>query len=178
MELVPEEQQGTVVRITSRAVLPAVCLTILLVLLAACGAEEEAAQFRESPPAPEVAPSEVVARLASDPQFGGIVEPAPVGNPDITEGTPVAVRLQDPGGSGVYAYDPAVITVAAGEPVIFTLVSESEFHTFTISELGLDAQVEANESLSFGFQFDEPGTYSLVCIPHEALGMVGAVVVQ
>ncbi len=168
-----------VFRITSRAVLPAVFVTILVGLLAACGtAEEEAAQFRQSPPAPEVAPSEVVARLATDPQFGGLVEPTPVGNPDITEGTPIAVRLQDPGGSGVYAYDPGTITVSAGEPVIFTLVSESEFHTFTIAEFGLDAQVEANESLSFGFQFDEPGTYNLVCIPHESLGMVGAVVVQ
>ena len=166
-------------RITSRAVLPAVFLTVLLGLLGACGAaEEEVAQFRESPPAPTVAPSEVVAKLATDPQFGGIVEPTPVGNPDITDGTPVAVRMQDPGGSGVYAYDPATITVNAGEPIIFTLVAESEFHTFTIAEFGLDAQVEANESLSFGFQFDEPGTYSQICIPHESLGMVGAVVVQ
>ncbi len=167
-----------VFRITSRAALLTVLLTVLLGLLAACGTEEEVVQYRESPPAPAVASSEVVARLASDPQFGGLVEPAPVGNPDITEGTPVAVRLRDPGGSGVYAYDPGQLSFSVGEAVIFTLVAESEFHTFTISDLGLDAQVEAGEALSFGFQFSEPGVYSLICIPHEALGMVGTVVVQ
>ena len=167
-----------VLSFTSRVALLTVLLTVLVGLLAACGAEEEVVQYRESPPAPEIAPEEVVARLATDPQFGGLVEPTPVGDPDITEGTPIAVRLQDPGGSGVYAYDPGTIAVNAGEPIIFTLVAESEFHTFTIAEFGLDAQVEANDAITFGFQFDEPGTYSLVCIPHEALGMVGTVVVQ
>lgn len=167
-----------VLKIASRAALPAVCLTILLGLLAACGADEAVTQYRDSPPPPEGAPAELVAKLATDPMFGGPVEQAPVGNPDITEGTPVAVRLQDPGGSGVYGYNPGQLTLSVGEAVIFTLVAETEFHTFTISELGLDAQVEAGEALSFGFQFSEPGVYNLICIPHEALGMVGSIVVQ
>ena len=167
-----------VLKIMTRAALPAVCLLLLLGALAACGAEEAAVEYRDSPPPPEAAPAEVVAKLATDPLFGGLVEPAPVGNPDITEGTPVAVMLQDPNGSGAYAYDPAQLTFAVGEAVIFTLVSETEFHTFTVSELGLDAGVEAGEALSFGFQFDEPGVYSLICIPHEVQGMVGSIVVQ
>ena len=167
-----------VLNFASRAALPAVCLTMLLGLLAACGAEESVIEYRDSPAPPDGAPAELVAKLATDPLFGGLVEQAPVGNPDITEGTPVAVKLQDPGGSGVYAYDPGQLSFSVGEAVIFTLVAESEFHTFTISDLGLDAQVEAGEALSFGFQFSEPGVYSLICIPHEALGMVGTVVVQ
>ena len=88
-----------VLNFASRAALLAVCLTILLGLLAACRAEESVIEYRDSPAPPDGAPAELVAKLATDPLFGGLVEQAPVGNPDITEGTPFAVKLQDPGGS-------------------------------------------------------------------------------
>ena len=39
-------------------------------------------------------------------------------------------------------------------------------------------EVEAGDTESLTFTFDEPGTYDLICIPHESLGMVGKIIVQ
>ncbi len=75
-------------------------------------------------------------------------------------------------------FDPADLTFDAGETVDFTFVGESVFHTFTVEELGIDVDVNGGETVSFEFTFDEPGTYTLICIPHQALGMVGTITVQ
>ena len=43
---------------------------------------------------------------------------------------------------------------------------------------GIDVEVEAEATESITFTFDKPGTYDLICIPHESLGMVATIVVQ
>ena len=50
-----------------------------------------------------------------------------------------------------------------------------EFHTFTVKELEIDIFINAGESVQEVVTFDQEGTFELVCIPHEALGMVGEV---
>lgn len=90
----------------------------------------------------------------------------------------ITVNLSDPGGSGEYAYIPDTLSFSVGESVQFTLVGESEFHTFTVEGLGIDEIVDAGEVVLFSFTFDKPGTYKLICIPHEANGMVGEILVQ
>ena len=72
----------------------------------------------------------------------------------------------------------ADLTFDAGETVDFTFVGESQFHTFTVEELGIDVDVGGGETVSFDFNFDEPGTYELICAPHQALGMVGTITVR
>ena len=60
----------------------------------------------------------------------------------------------------------------------FALVAEAEFHTFTVDELDIDVFMEAGETVRYTFTFDKPGTYKLICIPHQALGMTGEIVVE
>ena len=86
------------------------------------------------------------------------------------------VGLLDQGGN--YAFDPKELSFEAGQTVNFALTANSEFHTFTASALNLDAAVNAGETVRFSFTFEAPGTYDLICIPHEALGMVGTIIVQ
>lgn len=88
----------------------------------------------------------------------------------------LAVTLKDENGD--YAYDPEEITVDAGQTVKFALTSQGEFHTFTVDDLDIDLEVEAGDTQSLTFTFDEPGSYDLICIPHESLGMVGKIIVQ
>ena len=88
------------------------------------------------------------------------------------------VNLQDPGGSGSYAFSPSEFRFSVGETVTFTLASETEFHTFTVDDLGIDQDVNAGETVELTFTFDTPGTFQLICIPHEVLGMVGTITVQ
>ena len=89
-----------------------------------------------------------------------------------------SVRLEDPTGSGEYVFDPADLEFSSGETVTIALTSEREFHTFTVPELDIDIAVNAGETKAFVVSFDEPGSYRLICIPHEALGMTGTITVR
>ena len=77
-----------------------------------------------------------------------------------------------------YVFNPADITVNVGETVTLKLTSENEFHSFTVDDLGIDVEVDAGETEEITFTFSEAGTYELICIPHESLGMVGKIIVQ
>ena len=88
----------------------------------------------------------------------------------------ISIILQDE--SGIYAYDPPEITFAKGETVAIQLTSQKEFHTFTVDGLGIDVEVDSESTESLTFTFDKPGTYELICIPHESLGMIGTITVQ
>ena len=93
-------------------------------------------------------------------------------------GKRVDVVMKDPGKSGEYVYDPAEFTFERGEEVTLVLTSEGEFHTFTVPDLEIDVHVDAWKTKALTFTFDEPGTYELVCTPHETLGMTGVVTVR
>ena len=93
-------------------------------------------------------------------------------------GKRVDVNMEDPGKSGEYVYDPAEFTFARGEEVTLVMASEGEFHTFTVEELEIDVHVDAWKSKALTYTFDRPGTYRLVCIPHETLGMTGVINVR
>ena len=121
---------------------------------------------RISPPPPQAAPTVAVATQngASGQAAGG--------------GTPVEVAMQDIGGSGEYAYSPAEMTFSVGETVTFTLTSEAEFHTFEVDDLDIYIEVDAGDTATYTFTFDEAGTYDLICTPHNAQGMVGTITVN
>ena len=134
----------------------AILVALGVLMLVACGGEEPAPK-----PSPPIAP---IATLA----------PAPTPPPPPA----VVVALNDSGGRGPFAFEPTEFTFDAGELVTLTLISESQFHTFTVDGLGVDVSVKGGETVSVSFTFDEPGTYELICIPHQALGMKGTVTVQ
>ena len=145
-------------------------VTIISLALAACGgsAGPDPTATIESPPPPPTQPEPTPEDVAIDTPT---VEPP-------SAGTKVEVTAEDPGGSGAYAFDPDELTFSVGETVEFTITSETEFHTFTVDELGIDQAIRGSETAVVTFTFDEAGTFELICIPHEALGMVGTITVQ
>lgn len=90
----------------------------------------------------------------------------------------IQVVNRDPGGSGKYEFSPSEFVFTVGERVTFQVRAESEFHTFNVDNLGIDKSIDAGETIEFTHIFDKPGNYKLYCIPHEALGMVGTILVQ
>lgn len=97
-----------------------------------------------------------------------------------------------------HEFEPASLTVAAGETVRF-INDGGEAHTVTAYEEGIpedgayfasggfDSERDARRHVSEGLittgtvyevTFDQPGTYEYFCIPHEAHGMKGTVVVE
>ncbi len=93
-------------------------------------------------------------------------------------GKRVDVNMEDPGKSGEYVYDPAEFSFERGEQVTLVMTSEGEFHTFTVPELDIDVHVDAWKTKALTFTFDSPGTFELVCTPHETLGMTGVIAVR
>ena len=120
--------------------------------------------IRSSPPIPEPAPTQA---------------PDAAGQQEVIIGTPVTVNMTgvgtaaDPG-----VFDPVNLTFNVGEAVNFTFFAEDAFHSFTVSELEINVEVNAGESGGLDFVFDEAGAYEIICVPHEALGMVGTITVQ
>ena len=90
----------------------------------------------------------------------------------------VEVNLEDPRGSGEYIFDPSQLTLDVGETVTFVLKSETEFHTFTVVDLDIDVSIAGGERETLTCTFDKPGSFPLICIPHQALGMTGTVEVR
>jgi plastocyanin len=89
------------------------------------------------------------------------------------------------------AFEPKQIEVAAGQEVMWKNVGKVA-HTVTADKskaadpslVSIPAGTKAwdsgfvGEGQSFSRSFQEPGTYSYICIPHEGAGMVGSVVVR
>ena len=103
----------------------------------------------------------------------GVAEPTPPPNARAVD-----VSIEDCVGSVSCAFSPSEFEFETGETVRFRLAAESEFHTFTISELGIDEMVNARETRYLVVTFDRPGEYALICVPHESLGMTGAIAVR
>lgn len=138
--------------------------TVLSVLLAACGGGDEATATRVSPTPTLVPPA-----------------PTPT-TPPTPDGKIIEVTLVDKGQD--YQFNPADFTFKAGERVRLKLTSQSEFHTFTATDLPTQEGQEINvfvnggETVEFEFTPSQAGTFDLICVPHQLQGMVGTITVN
>ena len=132
--------------------------TVSLLVFAACGtsdqSEERSTPITLSPP--------TISSTVSDTNLGNLVK----------------IVNKDQGGSGEYGFYPSEFSFKIGEIVTFELTAETEFHTFTIDELDIDESVESRQTKTFTVTFTEAGEFQLYCIPHEAFGMVGKIIVD
>lgn len=136
-----------------------------------------------------VAPAAPAAPTAATPATGGTMAP-------ITGKTHEVKMVGDAKG---YRFEPAEITVKAGDGIKFTTVSGGPhnvaFDPATIpadSKAQLDAnmgpdkmgelssalKMNAGESVTISFGNIKPGAYPFHCTPHLAMGMKGVVTVQ
>ena len=99
-----------------------------------------------------------------------------------SDATVVTVLNTDPAGSGTYAYEPSVFSFKVGDTVTFVNIAETELHSFTIDDLGIDVDIDGattpGKQESVTITFDNPGVYALVCIYHEGNGMLGTITVE
>jgi plastocyanin len=102
------------------------------------------------------------------------------GEMDHDANTPVApgARPVELSGSS-YEYDPAEITIQAGEDMAIVLTATDIQHDFTIDGLDTHVAAEAGETAEGGLRADEPGTYTYYCSVegHREAGMEGTLTV-
>ena len=80
-----------------------------------------------------------------------------------------------------FEFDPAEITVTAGEDVAIVLTSEDLLHDFTIDELDAHVAADADETNEGGLHApDEAGRYAYYCTVsgHQEAGMEGTLIVE
>ena len=147
---------------SKRLMLQGLLAILLSVVIAACGGDGDdpaPTQVRASPPAPATAPT-VAAPVQASAGAGRVVR----------------IVNQDTGGSGEYAFNPAALNFKVGESVTFEVTAETEFHTFTVDDLGIDESLGAGETATFDYTFDKAGTFELICLVHPQ--MTGTITVQ
>jgi plastocyanin len=156
-------------KVYKRLLTLALLMGAVLIVFAACSDDSEdtapAVPERASPPIP---PAPAPAAQTS----------APAPSAPAVAGTAVSVGLNDAGGRGPFEFSSTDFNFKNGEVVNFSFTSDAQFHTFTVAELGIDVAVDGGDTVNFDFTFDKPGVYTLICIPHEALGMVGTITVE
>jgi uncharacterized cupredoxin-like copper-binding protein len=76
-------------------------------------------------------------------------------------------------------FNPKDITILNGQstPLILKNVGKKE-HTFTVKNLGIDAEVQPGKEKTITVKSQKPGTYELICRYHFQKGMVGKVIVK
>ena len=79
-----------------------------------------------------------------------------------------------------FAFDPAEVTVEAGEDIAIALTADDVLHDLVIDELGAHVAADRGETAEGGFRADEPGRYTYYCsVPgHRDAGMEGTLVVR
>lgn len=91
---------------------------------------------------------------------------------------PVVVGAEGNGGN--FAYEPAAVAVSPGTSVVWEWTGLGGQHNVLSrdpSDFEFDSGNPAVESDPFEHSFGSPGVGLYVCVPHESLGMKGAVVV-
>lgn len=134
----------------------------LVVLLGLSCGGDSAVQPPSSPKAQPTAPSTQPPAQPPAPPAGDVVK----------------VENQDIGGSGEYIFVPSTFNFAVGQTVTFEMSAETEFHTFTVDDLDIDEEMDAGETITFTYTFNRAGQFEIICIPHQAFGMTGVIVVE
>jgi len=79
-------------------------------------------------------------------------------------------------GSDGFLFAPPAIAVDAGTTVTWEWTGQGGTHNVVAEDGTFDSgTAEAGEGTTYEYTFEETGTYQYVCVPHESLGMVGAV---
>ena len=103
----------------------------------------------------------------------------------------LAVNIEVGDEVGSFKFSPDVATVAAGEPIVFTLIGEVGHNVIfdtagapdpVVAELSA-ASMGENDLLSedeptHKIKISTPGTYTYFCTPHKSANMKGTIIVK
>ncbi len=154
------------------------------VVLGACAGSDKKQDAAPATPAP-------VAATAATPTSGAAGTAAPI------TGKTVEVKMM--GDATGYRFEPANITVKAGDGIKFVVVSmiphnvafdaatipadvkaqlDANFGAGRASELSSTLMTAIGDSFTLSLGSIKPGTYAFYCTPHLAMGMKGTITVQ
>ncbi|WP_129112713.1 halocyanin domain-containing protein [Halegenticoccus tardaugens] len=93
---------------------------------------------------------------------------------DMTGESEVTVEV---GADDGFAYAPAAIEIDSGTTVVWEWTGEGGGHDVADADGEFESELLSDAGETFEHPFEESGTYTYSCTPHEAQGMKGVVVV-
>lgn len=142
-------------------------LAAIAVLAMACGGDKK--------PAP--AQPAAATKQATTPAPAAPAPAAPAAAPAPAPAAGATVITVDQN-ENPYRFGPAKFELQVGKDYTFDVRPGKEFHTFTIKDLKVDVQMNAGQGQKVPVKPAKAGTFKLVCVVHESLGMVGEIVVK
>ncbi|WP_101294750.1 halocyanin domain-containing protein [Halegenticoccus soli] len=97
---------------------------------------------------------------------------------DETGSDSVTVTVGAQGNGGGYAFDPPAVEISTGTTVVWEWTGEGGAHNVAAEDGSFESEMTDEKGYTFEHTFDAAGTYTYVCVPHETMGMKGAVVVE
>jgi halocyanin-like protein len=114
--------------------------------------------------------------------FGGSLDDVANYDGTVTDRTgqnEVRVTVGAEGNGGAFAFAPAAVRVSQGTTVVWEWTGDGGSHN-VVAESGADFESEltTEQGFTFEYTFENVGTVTYVCEPHETLRMRGGVVVE
>ena len=99
------------------------------------------------------------------------------GTADRTGEESVTVTVGARGNNGSFAFDPPAVRVDPGTRVVWEWNGKGGAHNVVAEDGAFESEMVGEKGYTFEQTFDSAGVHRYVCVPHEAMGMRGAVVV-
>jgi len=97
------------------------------------------------------------------------------GTVDMRDADEVTVNV---GANDGLSFGPAAVAVSSGTTVVWEWTGQGGDHNVSATDGEFESDTAGEEGHTFEHTFEEAGTYTYVCTPHEAVGMKGAVYVE
>ncbi|ELZ84862.1 halocyanin precursor-like protein [Haloferax elongans ATCC BAA-1513] len=97
---------------------------------------------------------------------------------DETGSDAVAVDVGVEANGGAFGFGPAAVRVSKGTTVTWTWNGKGGTHNVVHTDGEFESELVGDEGHTFEYTFESAGVYKYSCVPHETLGMKGAVVVE
>ena len=94
---------------------------------------------------------------------------------DFTGETEITIEVGDPEGGSNYMFQPAAPEIDEGTTVTWEWIDDAAHSVTQTNGDEFDSDIQSD--YTFEHTFEESGTHLYICVPHEAIGHIGALVV-
>lgn len=96
---------------------------------------------------------------------------------DLTGESEVAIKVG--AGENGFAFEPAAAKIDTGTTVVWTWTGEGGSHNVQAADgANFESDLQTEEAATFDQTFEEAGTVTYFCQPHQSNGMRGALVIE
>jgi halocyanin-like protein len=96
---------------------------------------------------------------------------------DRTGANEVRVVVGSEGNSGNFAFSPPAIRIDPGTTVVWEWTGKGGGHNIVAESGAFESEIASGQGHTFEHAFESEGVYKYTCVPHESMGMRGAVLV-